>query len=106
MSVILTKAHDYYSSTGKACCNQCGHKVYPPFLEWHGETNFWLCKACVIGCKRGLQADLIHLSAIAEMHKLYDGARLTLDRCSAEAVEEREREPELMGAMLIRKLKT
>lgn len=105
MSVILTKAHDYLSSTGKPC-NSCSKKLYPPFFEWHCDITFRLCKTCARNCKSGIQLDLIHLSAIAEMHNVSDGYyRLTLDRDDVTAAEKKEQEPEMMGVAFIRKSK-
>ena len=105
MSVVLTKAHDYFSKTGTPC-NHCSKKLYPPFFEWHGDTPFCLCKSCAVTCKNGIQLDLIHLSAITEMHNVSGNySLLTLERNDVRATERKAREPEELGVAFIRKSK-
>ena len=105
MSVVLTRAHDYYSSTGRPC-NMCGDKLYPPFFEWHGHTTFCLCSKCAKANKNGIQLDLIHLSAIKEMHNVSSAySRMTLQREDIRAAEEKERAPEVMGVAFIKRSK-
>jgi alkylated DNA nucleotide flippase Atl1 len=84
----------------------CGRKLHPPFFSWHGETAILICGACVAATKSGMQLDLIHLSAIVEMHRVdrvY--SHVTLERNDAREAARKEQMIETEGVAFIRKSK-
>jgi hypothetical protein len=73
VSVVIDKEGDFHSSLGRKKCNCCGHAIYRfPFLEWsgHGPDNLILCSECCQAIKKGITADLIHITAIADVNDL------------------------------------
>ena len=87
MSVTNTRTGLSFSSGCK--CNVCGEKLWPPFIEWHGDSDIFICGRCCSKINRGLMADLIQCAAISDLQKLYGG--FTLDRRSVKHLEDEEK---------------
>jgi hypothetical protein len=86
MTIVTNKHNDYFGWLGHECC-LCADRVYRyPFLGWSNQLI--ICAECCSVNKRGLIADLVHIAAIVELHKVdpeYNGQ--TLVRCNVSSLE-------------------
>ena len=72
---VVTSRHDLVYPAGPTC-TFCGDKQYhPPFIQWMGDRELVICGKCCSGLD-GLVADIIQLTAIMELQRLYPRATL------------------------------
>jgi hypothetical protein len=80
--VVVNSIHADEWGTEVPACSRCGKKIAPPFIHWWscavGGTDFCLCGDCCVTMEKGFTADLIQLSAITRLRRLYPD--LTLNR--------------------------
>jgi hypothetical protein len=90
MSVILNKFDDHYSSHGKPC-SVCETKLHFPFVHWE---QIRICASCCGQIMRGLVADMIQVSAAAELQRIYPDSTLvrrSVTQMEKEAQEEQDK---------------
>jgi hypothetical protein len=96
MSIINCDQDDFYGvaagQPNEKRCFHCGGRLYAPFLHYAAKAHLCICLKCCRELKRGLTADLIHLSAIAELRDIgCGGETLTRKlRCNLEQRAEKQ----------------
>ena len=86
MSVVNTK-FSFSISSPEDKCSVCDAKLWPPFVEWHGHTNIFICGECC-DIRHSLMADLIQCAAIVEINRFEHFRGTTLVRELTKKVEE------------------
>jgi hypothetical protein len=79
---IIQSRKDPFLPERDACCTVCGDRLYVPFVHWRGATDIFICSECAPGLRNGLTADLIHITAIKELQRLYHAYTLVREHTS------------------------
>jgi hypothetical protein len=66
MSAILSRNDAY--SPAYPICSFCGDTCCPPFVHWHAQDDLFICSDCCRSLRRGLLADMIHVTAVSDLH--------------------------------------
>jgi hypothetical protein len=107
VSVITCIHDDYYHCDDKSRkCTVCSRQLSYPFICWDELGGaLYICGPCCRRTKRGLMADIVHLSAIVELRAIdtsYHGhtlERTTLTALKDQALTQLAREHALMSEM-------
>jgi hypothetical protein len=85
---VVAAQNDIYAQ-GNHTCSICNGKLRPPFVMWMTcAEDLFFCSQCCRRIKNGLMADIIQVSAIAELNALDDhGGNATLVRRDVRDVE-------------------
>jgi hypothetical protein len=100
MSVALTR--NCFDSREGDPCNNCGGKVFAPYMVWRGETDIIFCSECAEHIRDGFCADLVHLAAVHQLRRFQPNFGITLERARVGDLEAKEKEKQKSFISLVR----